>query len=97
MRKRDDKAPTKISALFEVYKKRLRAPQGSVVAASIEVIEDLLGITVQPTWCEYSPHTRILRINAKGPIKSEIFLQKEEILNHLRGRLGAKSAPTQIL
>jgi hypothetical protein len=90
-------APVKISNLFEVYKKRLRAPQKSVVAAATEVVEDVLGIILKENVCEYSPSSRILRINASGPLKSEIFLHKEEILTHLKGRLGDTSAPTQIL
>ncbi len=97
MRKRGEGPPIKISSLFEVYKKRLRAPQGTVVSGCVEVVKDLLGITLEARSCEYSPQTRILHIKAHGPMKTEIFLHKEEILTHLRGRLGDKSSPTQIL
>jgi hypothetical protein len=97
MRIRKDGPPTKISDLFEVYKKRLRAPQGSVIAATVEVIHDVLGITIETRFFAYTPTTHVLHIKAPGPIKSEIMLRKEEILNHLKGRLGEKSAPTQIL
>ncbi len=97
MRRVGKSEPTKISALFEVYKKRLRAPQASVIHAAIDVIEDLLGVTLTPELFTYSPTSRILRIHARGAMKSEIFLRKEEILTHLAGRLGAQSAPTTIL
>jgi hypothetical protein len=97
MRQRREGPPIKISNLFEVYKKRFRAPQGSVVTASVEVVHDLLGITLEARSCEYSPQSRILHIKAHGPMKTEIFLHKEEILAHLKGRLGEKSSPTQIL
>lgn len=97
MRRIGKSEPTKISALFEVYKKRLRAPQASVVNATIDVIEDLLGVKLTPDLFSYSPTSRILRINARGAMKSEIFLRKEEILTHLTGRLGSQSAPTTIL
>ncbi len=97
MRKRGDKPLTTIKGLFEVYKTRLRAPQGSVIAAAVEVIHDLQGLTVENRLLSYSPQSRILSIHARGPLKSEILLHKEEILAHLTGRLGAKSAPTQII
>ncbi len=80
-----------------MYKKRLRAPQGSVIEAVREVIEDVTGIALTKDMFEYSPHTKILRITARGAIKSEVLLHKDEILTHMKGRLGAQSAPTTIL
>ncbi len=96
-KKSGDGAPRKISDLFAVYRKRLRAPQGSVIGAACEVIEDLTGIVVRKEACTYSPHGRILRIAIPGPKKSEIMMRREEILTHLKGRLGQEGAPTQIL
>ncbi len=97
MRMRGDRPPTNIKDLFEVYKTRFRAPQGSVITAAKEVIHDLLGFQVENRLLAYTPQSRILQIRAPGPLKSEILLHKEEILTHLKGRLGAKSAPLQIL
>lgn len=97
MRRVHKDAPTKIGDLFEVYRKRLRAPQGSVIQTVIEVIHDLLNIDVPKESFSYTPHSRMLRINAHGPLKSEIFLHREEILEHLKGRLGPQDAPKTIL
>jgi hypothetical protein len=90
-------APTKIGDLFEGYRKRLQAPQKSVIAVAIEVIHDLLGVSLDAKVFSYSPHTKTLSIKAPGMVKSEITLQKTEILAHMKGRLGEKSAPTTII
>ncbi len=90
-------APTKIRDLFEVYKKRLRAPQSSVIEAAIEVIHDVLGVEVDKKHLSYAPHSRTLTIKASGMLKTEVNLKKSEILTHLKGRLGPQSAPKSIL
>ena len=97
MRKQEGKSPVKVSDLFEVYRKRLRAPQKSVIEASVEVIHDVLGVTINSESLLYSAQSRTLTVHARGPLKSEITLHKEDILNHLRGRLGPRSAPTTLL
>jgi hypothetical protein len=97
MRRTPKDAPTRLSDLFEVYKKRLRAPQKSVIAVAQEVIYDILGIELKTDIFNYTPHTKTLSIRASGMVKTEITLKKEEILAHLKGRLGQKSAPTEIL
>lgn len=90
-------APTKIGDLFEVYRKRFRAPQGSVIDATVEVIHDVLGIDIDKKNLSYTPHSRTLIIKASGMLKTEVNLKKTEILTHLKGRLGTASAPKTIL
>ncbi len=97
MRRITKDAPTKIGDLFDVYRKRLRAPEGSVTSAVIEVVEDVIGIPLDKKSLAYSPQTKILTIKASGMVKTEILLRKEERLTHLKGRLGPKNAPTTIL
>jgi hypothetical protein len=97
MRRTPKDAPTKIGDLFAVYKNRLRAPQKSVTLAAQEVISDLLSVTLDITAFSYTPSTKTLVIRTNGMMKSEIALRKEEILAHLKGRLGEKSAPTTLL
>lgn len=97
MRRVGKGAPTKIGDLFEVYKKKLRAPQGSVIDAAIEVIHDLYGVTLERKHFTYTPHSRTLTIHASGMLKTEIKLRTSEILTHLQGRLGPQSAPKVIL
>lgn len=97
MRRRGRGNIVRAGDLFEVYKKRLRAPQGTIVAAFTEVVEDVLGAKLPRKSIAYTVATRMLRVIAPGPLKSEILLRKEEILTHLKGRLGAESAPKDIL
>jgi hypothetical protein len=88
---------TKLSSLFEKYKKILKAPQGSVVDAFCELIYELLELRLDKKMVTYNVHTRVLYINVKGPVKTEITLRKKEILTHLSARLGIQNAPREIL
>lgn len=86
-----------IGTLFERYKNILRAPQGTVVTTFQEVVEDLLGFKIKKEQCSYKVAARTLGLTLPGPLKTEIMLHKEEILAHIRGRLGDKSAPKDIV
>jgi hypothetical protein len=97
MTKRSNSGPRKIGDLFETYKKRLRAPVGSVVIAAHDVIADVCGISLPESALLYTPRTKTLVIHASGMAKSEILFHKDEIITHLKGRLGAGNAPTTIL
>ncbi len=87
----------KVADLFLKYKQILKAPQGSVVTAFIEVVEDLFHITLEKHQCSYSPQTKTLSLRVSGMIKSEILLQKRKILLRMAEKLGEKSTPTEIL
>lgn len=87
----------KLSSLFEKYKKTLIAPQKTVIHAFVEVVDELLGITVGSEQVKYSPNNKTLVITARGPLKTELQLHKDEIIAHLKGRLGEKNAPQTIL
>ncbi len=87
----------KISDLFSVYQKKLHAPEGVVVHACIEVVEDLFSITLTKDQCSFSPRTKTLTLRVGGPLKSEILMQKKEILRHIRGRVPGKGFPEEIL
>ncbi len=97
MRKKGRGEAIKISNLFEVYKTRLKAPQGTVIKTFEEVVEDMFGIKIRSEQSSYTVTSRTIHVTAGGPLKSEIMLHKKEILAHLRGRLGEKSAPKDIL
>jgi len=97
MRKFGRGKTVQIAELFASYKNNLKAPQKTVVQAVIEVIGDLLNITLKEDEVRYSPTNRTVTMSVRGPIHSEIRMQKKEILNHLKGRLGEKSAPKEIL
>jgi len=87
----------KVGSLFEKYKQRLKPPQGSVIKEVIEVIIDLTGITLENKQIKYSIHTKIISIQAPSLIKQEIKLKQDEILLHLKARLGINNTPNLIL
>jgi hypothetical protein len=87
---------TKLSSLFEKYTKLLKAPQGVVIDAFVEVVKDVLNLSIPKDKITYVVRTRTLRVAVFGPMKTEIQLHKREILTHLKGRLGEQSAPVEI-
>lgn len=87
----------KLSDLFEKYKTTLKAPQGTVVECFREVVEDVIGIPVRKESIKYTVYSKTLSVSVSGPLKSEIKLHKEEILSHMKGRLGEQSAPSDII
>lgn len=88
---------TKLSSLFEKYKQKLIAPEGTVINAFLEVVEDLYGFKIKKDQVRYSPSSKLLSVVGKGPLRSEIKLHEAEILSHLKGRLGTGNAPKKIL
>ena len=96
-RLREHGATTKVADLFAKYHQNLKAPQKSVEIAAAEVLTDLLGTSVSPKEVSYTPTTRTLALRLRGPLRSEAALHKEALLSHLKGRLGVKSAPTEIV
>jgi hypothetical protein len=86
-----------LHSLFDVYKKRLHAPQKVVVTAFCEVMEDLFGVTVPAERVVYKPGSKTLVVSVSGALKSELKMREDEVLTHLKGRVGAKSAPTTII
>lgn len=87
----------KIGNLFEKYRRTLRAPQKTVIISFHEVVRELLDIEIDEKRVRYSPGSRTLSISGGGPLKSEVQLHKDDILAHLKGRLGEHNAPKEIL
>ena len=96
-RKQRGQGIIKVSDLFKKYKDVLKAPQGVVVTAFIEVIFDLLGVRIEKEHCTYSVATKTLAVRVPGMIKSEIKLRKKLILQLIGQKIGVKSAPNEIL
>lgn len=88
---------THVSKLFEKYTKALCAPQGTVVKEFIELVNDLYGIQIKTEQCVYSVYTKTIKLSVSGMIKTELLLRKKEILTHMKGRLGEKNAPQEII
>lgn len=93
----DGTAPKHLSELFEVYKKRLRAPQRSVTKEAQKVIEEVTGIKVLETQCRYDPKSRVLTLLLPGVAKQEVLLQAPKVLTVLEKRLGVHSTPHSLL
>lgn len=87
----------KVGDLFDKYKRILRAPQGVVTDAFIEVVSDLVGIEIPKERLTYTTHNKTLTMRISGPLKTEILLKKKEILLHMKGRIGEKSVPKVLL
>jgi hypothetical protein len=86
-----------LGSLFEKYKRQLIAPQRSVKKCFAEVLHDLYGFSIKESEVDYSVTKKALTLKVRGPLKTEILLHRQEILVHLKGRLGEKSAPNTIL
>ena len=88
---------THVSKLFEKYMKTIKAPQGTVVKEFVDLVDDLCQIKIKPEQCTYSVATKTMKLTVSGMVKTEILLRKKEVLAHMKGRLGEKGAPTEIL
>ncbi|MCB9811517.1 hypothetical protein H6783_01240 [Candidatus Nomurabacteria bacterium] len=87
----------KVSDLFAKYRNVLRAPEASVIEAFVSISEELLGVVVPKEKLTYNPHTKTLSLRLNGALKSEIKLHEQEIIAHLKGRLGVQNAPKHIV
>ncbi len=96
MPKRDGELK-KMSSLFALYKDKLKAPQKSVIDATIEVIADVVDIRLNPARCTYTVSTRTFASNAPSLVRQELTRHETDILTHLKVRLGEKSAPHRII
>ncbi len=87
----------KAGDLFAKYRNVLKAPQGSVIDAAVEVIFDVTGITITKDKCRYTVTTRTLATGAPAIVVHEVRRHEAEIIDHLKGRLGVESAPVRII
>lgn len=97
MRKKGDPQLVPVNKLFERYRQVLKAPEGVVIDAFVEVVEDLFSVQVPKERVSYKPYTKTLSVAISGALKSELKVREKEVLTHLKGRLGAQSAPKTIL
>lgn len=88
---------TRVSNLFSKYVKLLKAPQGTVVKACIDVLNEIYGITVKKEQCVYQVQSKTLSLHLGGPMKSEITLNKKVILEEIGKRIGVENTPKNIL
>ncbi|MEZ4200471.1 MAG: hypothetical protein R3B69_02665 [Candidatus Paceibacterota bacterium] len=91
-------APLKpLGGLFEKYKQTLVAPEATVINGFVEVVNDVLGITLDKKRLQYNPNTKIISILGQAVIRSELKANQTEIFTHMKGRFGAKNTPKTII
>jgi hypothetical protein len=86
----------KASSLFSFYKDKLKPPQASIEKVFIEVVEEVMGITLKTDWVIFTPYTKTISLHCPAVIKQEIKRHEKELLAHCRGRMGG-GAPSVIL
>lgn len=96
-KKGEDKPARLLGGLFEKYKKILKAPEASVTNEFRVVVDELIGIKLKQEQITYKPASRIIYLKTPAPVRSEIKLHKEEIITHLKARLGVSQAPLDVL
>ncbi len=86
----------RLGDLFARYEKRLKPPQASVEKVVTETIKARFNFDISQEKCSFNVATKTAHLSVPGVLKTEIFLQKKELLHDLKERLGA-NAPTQII
>jgi hypothetical protein len=79
------------------YKKVLKPPQQSVIKEVVQVIQEVLGVTVATSQLTYQVTARIIYIKTPSLIRSEILRAKPKILTVLKERLGEQVAPIDLI
>ena len=97
MKKNRGQGIKKLSSLFDKYKNNLIAPERSVIHSFFEVVEDLYGWEIPKQYVSFNTKNKIISIKTSGVLVSEIKLHKKEILHHLKGRLGEKGGPKDLV
>lgn len=87
----------RVSDLFSKYTKLLKPPQKTVVRATIAIINELYGISITEEQCVYQTSSKTLTLHVPGPLKSEIVLNKKNILEKIGESIGSSNAPKNIL
>ena len=87
----------KVSDLFAKYKKILIPPEGPVLDLFCDLVYDLCGYKVDRKQISYNVFTRTIHTRLPGPLKNEIFLKKDDLINQLRIQLGKRGSPKNIL
>ncbi len=86
-------AMKQIGDLFEKYRIKFKAPQGSVENEAIVVIETCTGFLLKKEQVVYTVSTKTLSLQIPSILKSEIFFKREQILSELQKNLGSDHTP----
>lgn len=97
MHKQRGQGVTHVSNLFSKYITLLKPPQGVVVQASIDVINEMFHYTIQKKQCTYHTHSKTLSLTIPGALKTEVLLRKNEVLTEIGKKIGIENTPKNIL
>lgn len=86
-----------IKDLLSVYKERMRPPQDSVIRAFQAATREVCRIELPRSAVKYSPASKTIALTIAGPHKTEILLQKKNLLAWCKKELGPKGAPEHIV
>ena len=85
-----------VGDLLKNYRKKLKAPQGTVIATFCAVVQKEMGVAIPKESVTYKVPSRTLVVTLAGPLKHEILLHRETLLKQCRQEL-QNSAPEQII
>lgn len=85
-----------LSSFFDNYRKNFAPPQSGVVEEVREVVKDLLGMELKKEQVSYSVLSKTISLQCGAVLKHEIVRHKDDILLHLKARLGEKHCPTNL-
>ena len=86
-----------ISGLLDVYKKRLRAPQKTVIVAFCDAVVRVMGVTLETRLVRYTPTSQTIVLSTSGMMKQEIKMREAEILAAIAKDIGQKNTPQRIV
>lgn len=86
-----------IGDLFEKYRNKIKAPQGSVKKRCVLVIKEVTGFDIKIEEMEYTVSTRTLYLKVPSILKSELKFHHKKILTQLKQDLGEEVAPKFIV
>ncbi len=85
-----------LAGLLARYK-RLKAPQGAVIAVFLTAVKEVCGLEIKKAVVGYRPATKTLSVALAGPLKNEIILNQKRILAECRKQLDEASTPRAIV
>jgi hypothetical protein len=86
-----------ISERFSHHLQHLKPPQKTVEKMVCEVVSEVCHISLESHQVRYTVYSRTVSIQAPSIIKTEIQSAQNVLLDRLKQRLGAASAPTTLL
>lgn len=85
-----------IGDLFTKYQNTLKPPQSAVIKEFVCACEEVSGYKIKEEQCSYTVSTKTIYLTVPSLLKTELLLQKNNILEELKNRLD-KNSPINII